>query len=59
MTRHLIDLFVEDEDDRGRWKLAAGVAAAGLLAAAVGFACTRPAKDDQSAPEREGGDPKG
>lgn len=39
-----MDLFVEAEAEHRPWKIAAGVAAAGLLAAAIGFACTR-AKD--------------
>jgi pimeloyl-ACP methyl ester carboxylesterase len=56
---HLIELFVEADEDRGHWKLAAGVAAAGLLAAAVGFARMRPTEDDQSSPERGGGGQKG
>ncbi|MCT8002720.1 alpha/beta hydrolase [Sphingomonas sanguinis] len=41
VTRHLLDLFVDREDDGGHWKVAAGVAAAGLLAMAIGFAQTR------------------
>jgi len=54
VTRHLLELFGEHDAEDSPWKLAAGIATAGLLAAAVGIALTRD-KADKSSPARGGG----
>ncbi len=54
VTRHLLELFGEQDAEGRPWKLAAGIAAAGLLAAAVGIALRRD-KADESSPPRGGG----